>query len=186
MYHLFVSIRAAACAITLIGLGACGGKAPEGESSAKPAAGAETASAAETPPSAGTAQATDVCTLLSDEEFQQSTGYAVASKKTLPGAGKFFAPGCEWELKSSPQGLHRMTINVQTQDGRERFKLVSPSMAAVPDVGDEAVKNGGNTEGTFWAVKGDTLVTLRYALPVTTTDPDPLVVPLLKLVVSRQ
>ena len=183
MHHYFTAIRAAVMAITLVGLVGCGGKAPETTAGA---AAAENASDAETPPVATPAQTVDVCTLLSDEEIQQSTGYAIARKKTLPGAGKFFAPGCEWELKSDPQGLHRISINVQNQDGRERFNLVSPSMPVVPGVGDAAVKNGGNTDGTFWAVKGDTLVTLRYALPVKTIDPDPLVMPLLKLVVSRQ
>jgi hypothetical protein len=35
-------------------------------------------------------------------------------------------------------------------------------------------------------VAGDFLVTLRYALPVDTADPDPLVLPLVRLILSRQ
>ena len=127
-------------------------------------------------------QAVDVCALLTDEEFQQATGFAVDNKKSWPGA----APGCDWELKSDSRGLHRLAAELRSEGGRKRFDFVTQSLPAIPDLGDAAAKTGGNINGTVWAVKGDTLVTMNYSLPVTTADPDPVVVPLVRLILSRQ
>ena len=60
------------------------------------------------------------------------------------------------------------------------------SLTPVAGLGDAAVKTGGNTDGTVWAMAGDFMVTLRYALPVDTADPDPLVLPLVKIILSRR
>ena len=132
-------------------------------------------------------EAIDSCTLLTDEEIAQTTGYPVLRKKTVAGSGGFSPPGCNWELKSDKgiPGLHRISIDVIRSGGKERFKLMN-ALTPVAGLGDGAVKTGGNTDGTVWAVAGDFMVTLRYALPVDTADPDPLVLPLVKIILSRQ
>ncbi len=53
-------------------------------------------------------------------------------------------------------------------------------MEHVPGLGDDAIKSGGNTNGSVQAVVGDRLVMLDYALPDDTVDPYALVVPLMK------
>jgi hypothetical protein len=131
---------------------------------------------------------TDPCTVLTDEEVQAATGYSVLNKKAFPGNGGPES-GCDWALKTDAgvPGMHRISMSIRRPGGRERFNFMSSgSLEKIPEVGDGAIKSGGNTDGTFWAVSGDTLVTLRYAMPVTVSDPDPLVVPLLKTIVSRQ
>lgn len=62
---------------------------------------------------------------------------------------------------------------------------MSQSLPGIPNLGDAAAKTGGNINGTVWAVKGDALVTLNYSLPVSTTDPEPVVVPLVRLILAR-
>jgi hypothetical protein len=132
--------------------------------------------------------AIDPCTLLANEEIQRTTGYPVLKNRTVTGSGGFSPPGCDWELKTGKgiPGLHRISVDVIRSGGRERFKFLSTSLTPVAGLGDGAVKTGGNMDGTVWAVAGDSLVTLRYALPVDTADPDPLVLPLVKLILSRQ
>ena len=168
----------AVLSVTLLGLGACG-KGPEGQSS--PAAAVDSQSSRESAPAATTAQTTDACALLTDEEFQQATGYAVHDKKSFPGE----APGCDWGLAGDPPGVHRLSVIIRYKDGRQRFDFVTQSFPSIPNLGDAAAKNGGNINGTVWAVKGDTLVTLNYALPVTTVDPDTVTVPLVRVILSR-
>jgi hypothetical protein len=179
MNQFVILVRAAALSIVLLGLGACD-KAPESQNASQ--AMVNGASSTEEPPAASPTQSTDVCTLLSDEEIQQTTGVAVVSKKSFPDRA---APGCDWELESKPQGLHRLSITIQAENGRKRFDFVSQSLSPIADLGDAAAKTGGDINGTVWAVKGDTLVTLRYTLPVTTKNPDALTLPPLKLLLSR-
>lgn len=179
MNLLLTLARAAALSVVFLGLVACD-RAPENSTPAQ--AKVDGASPTEAPPPTSPAQTTDVCTLLSDEEIQQTTGFAVLSKKSFPDSA---APGCDWELKSHSEGLHRLSVTVQPENGRKRFDFLSQSLPPITDVGDAAAKTGGDISGTVWAVKGDTLVTLRYALPVTTKDPDPLTLPPLKLLLSK-
>jgi hypothetical protein len=164
-------VRLIALPLLLITLAACGKSAEN-----------ETAAAPEAAPSAQAEPRPDACTLVTDEEFQQATGFAVLKKTSSEPADA----GCTWELKTDHAPLHRISIDIKGPGGRERFDfMASGSLKKIPDLGDGAVQTGGDTEGTVWALTEDTLVTLRYALPVTTGAADPVVLPLLKLLLSR-
>jgi hypothetical protein len=182
MSQLVAIARAWMTAVMLLTMAACGespgtqklgSKVSEPENSSVPAA-----------PKGATASI-DVCALLTDGEIERTTGYPVVSKKPMAASGNF--SGCEWNLGTdgAAPGLHRISLDVRTSGGRDRFKMLS-ALKPVPDLGDGAVQTGGNMDGTVWAVVRDTLITLRYALPVTTPDANPLVLPLVKMVVARQ
>jgi hypothetical protein len=183
MNLLILTAQVAGTSLMLLGLAACS----ESLQSPRQIATSPPSSPNDLSRTPDGSRAIDPCTLLTDEEIKRTTGYPVLYKKTVTGSGKFSPPGCNWELKSNKgiPGLHRISIDVVSSGGRERFKLMS-SLTPVAGLGDGAVKTGGNTDGTVWAVAGDSLVTLRYALPVDTADPDPLVLPLIKIILSRR
>jgi hypothetical protein len=170
----------AAMIAALLALAACGGPSTEDKSPTASTESTAVGNESTAPPSA--LQSTDVCGLVSDAEFQQATGFALHGRKSWPGE----SPGCDWELAGDPPGLHKLSLNLRYRDGRKRFDFVTQSLPAVPDLGDAAAKTGGDINGTVWAVKGQTLATLNYSLPVGTSDPDAVVVPLMRLVLSRQ
>jgi hypothetical protein len=160
--------------LLVVTLAGCG-ESPEGQ--------AQTA-AAKPPEAAPAAQPQDACTLLTDEEFQQATGFAPANKKSFPGE----SPGCEWEYRTeaSTAGVYRISAIIKPSGGRQRFDFMSSgSLKKIPELGDGAVQTGGNMDGTVWALTGDTLVTLRYSLPLTTPDANPVVLPLVRTMLSR-
>jgi hypothetical protein len=176
--RILVIPQATLLVVALLTLAGCS-KAPESKN--QPAASAQSASPSAPPPAADPAPTADLCTLLTDEEFQQATGFPVLNKKT-------YATGCDWALKTDTAmpGGHRISADIKTPGGRERFNFMSSgSLKKIPGLGDGAVQTGGNMDGTVWAVTGDTLVTLRYALPVTTADPNLVVLPLLKEILPR-
>jgi len=183
MNPLILMAQVAGMSLILLGLVACS----ESPQSPRQITTSKPSSANDLPRTPDGSRAVDPFTLLTDEEIKRTTGYPVLNKKTVTGSGKFFPPGCNWELKTNKgiPGLHRISIDVISSGGRERFKLMS-SLTPVAGLGDGAVKTGGNTDGTVWALAGDSLVTLRYALPVDTTDPDPPALPLVKIILSRQ
>jgi hypothetical protein len=161
--------------LLMVTLAGCGRESPESQTTAVASKPAEAAPAA---------QPQDACTLLTDEEFRQATGFAPANKKSFPGEN----PGCEWQYKTdaSTAGVYRISVIIKPSGGRERFDfMASGSLKKIPEVGDGAVQTGGNMDGTVWAVTGDALVTLRYSLPLTTPDANPVVLPLLKALLSR-
>ena len=178
MQRLFVQ-RSTLLLLSLLGIAAGCGEAPD--RGGQPAAAGAPATDDPTPAPSAEARPADVCALVSDEEFRQATGFAVASKKGFSGE----VPGCDWELVTDMPALHRLSLNLRFEGGRQRYDFVTNTMPAIPDLGDAAAKTGGNINGTVWAVKGDTLATLNYSLPVATADPDAVVVPLLRLVLSR-
>jgi len=165
--------------LSVLGIAAGCGEAPD--RGGQPAVDGAPATDGPAPAPSAEARPADVCALVSDEEFRQATGFAVASKDGVPGE----VPGCDWELVTEMPALHRLSLNLRFEGGRQRFDFVTNSMPAIPNLGDAAAKTGGNINGTVWAVKGDTLATLNYSLPVATADPDAVVVPLLRLVLSR-
>lgn len=183
MNPLILMARATGTSLILLGLAACS-QSPQ---SPRQIATSTPSSSNDSPPTADRGRAIDPCKLLTDEEIERTTSYPVLNKKTVAGSGGFSPPGCDWGLKSGKgiPGLHRISIDVISSGGRERFKLMA-SLTPVAGLGDAAVKTGGNTDGTVWAVAGDFMVTLRYALPVDTADPDPLVLPLVKIILSRR
>lgn len=183
MSPLILIGRATGTSLILLALAACS-ESPE---SPRQISSLTTSSSNESPRTSDGGGAIDPCRLLTDEEIERTTGYPVLNRKTVAGSGGFSPPGCVWELKSGKgiPGLHRISIDVIRSGGRERFKLMN-ALTPVAGLGDGAVKTGGNTDGTVWAVAGDFMVTLRYALPVDTADPDPLVLPLVRIILSRQ
>ena len=183
MNPLILMARAAGTSLILLVLAACS----ESPQSPRQVATSTPSSSNDLPRTPDGGTAIDPCTLLTDEEIKRTTGYPVLNKKTVTGSGGFSPPGCDWELKSNKgiAGLHRISIDVIRSGGRQRFKLMASSLTPVAGLGDGAVKTGGNTDGTVWAMAGDSLVTLRYALPVDTADPDPLVLPLIKIILTR-
>ena len=130
-------------------------------------------------PTAAAGAAPEVCALLSDAQVQESTGFPVLEREALG------SRACRWVLDSgSPfKGAHSISIDIKRSGGRAEFGFLS-SLDQVPGIGDGAVKAGGNTDGTVWAVRGDALVKLVYALPISTPDADPIVLPLLELVIN--
>ena len=183
MNLLILMARATGMSLMLLALAACS----ESPQSPRQIATSTPSSSNELPRKPDGGEAIDPCTLLTDEEIKRTTGYPVLNKNTVTGSGKFSPPGCIWELKTNKgiPGLHRISIDFIRSGGRERFNFISPSLTPIAGLGDGAVKAGGNTDGTVWAVAGDSLVTLRYALPVGTADPDPLVLPLVKIMLTR-
>ena len=82
-------------------------------------------------------------------------------------------------------GSHYIELSEVPTGGRKRFDFLSQGFEHLPDVGDDAVTSGGNTDGVVRALSGDRMITLTYALPVDTPDANPLVLPLLRLALSR-
>ena len=136
----------------------------------EPAAGAAS-------PHAGTGD-TDICALLSAAQIEEFALVPLDGTRPIPN-------GCRWVLDTgSPvPEAHGITAEVTSSGGRAQFDTMS-ALERVPGIGDDAAKLGGNTDGTVWAVRGDTLVKLQYALPIDTTDADPIVLPLLELVLN--
>jgi hypothetical protein len=131
------------------------------------------------PPAPSAAAAIDVCALLTADEIKAATHLAAKTPETGPSE-------CTWPLDSaSGLGLESIQLTVLASGGRARFDLLASGMEHVSGVGDDAVVLGGNTAGSIQAVSGDRLVTLKYALPIDTSDANPLVVPLLKSAISR-
>ncbi len=172
MAQFVATLRATSAVLSIIALAGCG-ESREGQASAAAPGPAESAPAP-------AAVAEDACALVTAAEFQQATGFPVRDKKSFSGA----SPGCEWQLETD--AVHRISMDIRAPGGRERFDfMASGSLAKIPDLGDGAVQTGGNMDGTVWAVTDDTLVTLRYSLPVTTSDPNAVVLPLMRLILSR-
>jgi hypothetical protein len=120
-----------------------------------------------------------VCALLTREQVEDFTGFPLREAQAQGAAG------CRWLLEAgSPQpDRHFVAIEVKQPGGRAEFDFFS-ALEKVPGIGDGAVKSGGNTDGTVWAVVGDSLVKLTYALPLTTPDADPIVLPLVELALN--
>ena len=126
----------------------------------------------------GGAGATDICALLSSVQIEEFAMVPLKEARPLP-------TGCRWVLDSDSMvpDMHGLTAEVTPSGGRARFDALS-ALTPVPGIGDGAVKSGGNTDGTVWAVRGDTLVKVQYALPLDVTDADPVVLPLLELLIN--
>lgn len=183
MNPLILIGRATGMSLILLALAACS----ESPQSPRQIASSTPSSSNDSPRTPDGGEAIDPCKMLTDEEIERTTGYPVLNKKTVAGNGRSSPPGCDWELKSGKgiPGLHRISIDVIRSGGRERFKLLN-ALTPLAGLGDGAVKTGGNAGGTVWAVAGDFMVTVRYALPADTADPDLLVLPLVKIILSRQ
>jgi hypothetical protein len=128
-------------------------------------------------PDAG-ASDTDICALLSASQIEEFALVPLEAARPLP-------DGCRWVLDTdSPvPDAHGFTVEVIRSGGRARFDALS-ALERVPGIGDGAVRSGGNTDGNAWALTDDTLVKLQYALPIDTIEADPIVLPLLELVVN--
>ena len=128
-------------------------------------------------PDAGTGNS-DICALLDAAQIEEFVQAPLEVARPL-------AAGCRWVLESDSPVPDRfnVTVDVTRSGGRAQFDALS-ALEPVPGIGDGAVKSGGNTDGTAWALTGDTLVKLQYALPLTTIDADPVVLPLLELIVN--
>ena len=195
MTRLQLATRMALPALLVLALVGCGpsqsadaSAAGRSAASRDPAAGSGSpagTSAASASVEAG--RAADPCGLLTDAELQQTTGYPIRSKESLEGNGGSFASGCRWVLDTDKgvPGLHTISLEVRSSGGRARFDFLREGLTQVPGLGDGAVKAGGNTAGTIWAVTGDRLVKLDYSLPVDVVDPDPKVLPLVEKVLSN-
>jgi hypothetical protein len=167
-------------------LAACGsGAAPGGTSTGVAAADSGSATGGQ---SAAPDQAIDVCGLLTHDEIKQATGHGVKSQEADTGGGLSRAPGCTWVLDTGSDmdlaGIHSISIDVTRPGGRSKFDFLA-GLPTVSGIGDGAKEMGGNIGGDVWAVKGDALVHLSYALPADVTDADPLVLPLVKLALSK-
>ena len=170
---------------------ACG----QGGVAASPTPPASTGAAASIPAgsvapvaSGGTAQAGPICGLIPVDDITAATSFDAGAGEGLPGDG-FFDPGCRWTLDtgSTVAGLHNVTVAVASSGGRARFDALASALQPLTGVGDRAAWSGGTTDGNGWAVIGDKLVHVTYALPVGTTEADALftVKQLLNLVVPR-
>jgi len=173
-----------AMAVAAFLLAACGsGGAPAG-TAARAAASASGSATGEQ----SAAQAVDVCGLLTDDEIKQATGHPVKSQEADTAGGLSRAPSCTWVLDTGSDldvaGIHSISIDVTRPGGREKFDFLS-GLPTVSGIGDGAKQMGGNIGGDVWAVKGDALVHLSYALPADVTDADPIVLPLVTLALSK-
>jgi hypothetical protein len=152
-------------------VGACGGAAtgsgPSGTSpsgttrapaSVAPASSLAPASVAPAPPVEG--QAVDACSLLSDEEIEQTLGYPVKTK--TPGSVMgIFANGCSWEVDSAAEQIvdWSLDVGVISPGGRQYYDTYlgpydGEPISGLGDVAQESDAGGIN------GVKGDTLVSV--------------------------
>ncbi|MBI2781292.1 MAG: hypothetical protein HYX55_05805 [Chloroflexi bacterium] len=104
------------------------------------------------------------------------------------GGGLTRAPGCTGVLDTDSDmdlaGVHSISVQITRPGGRAVFDALT-GLPTLPVLGDGGLISGGNAGGDVWAVKGDALVHLQYAMPVGVDDPQPLVVPLVSLVLTR-
>ena len=166
--------------IASLALGACSTVGPDAGVSASEATQPPSA-----PANAASATADDPCQLLTDGEIQRYTSHPLLKRESGTGLR---GRDCTWVLNTGSDldvaGIHSISIETVPTGGREIFDALAglPSLAGI---GDGAVEQGGNTGGDIWAVTGDSLLHLTYALPADVVDADPIVVPLVKLAVSR-
>ena len=136
------------------------------------------------PPPPVAAEGADVCALLTPQEVEQATGFAVT--RTEPGAST-----CRWALETpSMTGLDGVELTLLGSGGRAKFDYwandffeVAPEH--VPGLGDDAIKTGTIPAGAVHVVVGDRLLTLDFLLPLTTPDPYAMVVSLAEFAVPR-
>lgn len=137
------------------------------------------------PPPPSRAPEADVCALLTDAEIEQATGYRPLGKESATAID----PSCTWRLDTDLD-LDFIEISVIASGGREPFDFVANQMFEdppehIPGLGDDAVKTATIPGGAVYAIVGDTLVTLRFSLPLSVADPYSLVVPLLEAALPR-
>ncbi len=121
--------------------------------------------------------------MLTDEQVEEGTGFAVASKE--PSGGQGFADGsCLWWLDSDSSDVDTgmLTVSVKRPGGRAQFDILAGEMPHVPDMGDDAYRQGDS----IWAVKGDALVVLGYAFPSSAQgEPGTVVLPLVESILAQ-
>jgi hypothetical protein len=136
-------------------------------------------------PSTGTGVATDLCGLLTEDEVATAAGIAVASEAS----GE--ASSCTWTLQGgSFAGAHYVRLWLIPSGGRQQFDVIANDMydvdpEHVPGIGDDAVKLGTVPDGSIYAVLGDRLLRLEFAMPLEVQDPYALLVPLARSAASR-
>lgn len=134
------------------------------------------------PASAGAGSGADFCSLLTNAEVEDATGYPVLSAEPSD-------IGCVWKLDPGNQlpGLEHVSVLVHDPGGRERFAfLETGGHEALPGIGDGALKTNSNTGGTIWALSGDRLLTWNFTFGIDTDDPIPLVLPLVEQAIASE
>ena len=135
------------------------------------------------PPSA--AAELDVCALLTADEVQDATGFAVA------GTERIESQSCAWKLDTGTYaGLHSVRLRLMASGGRKQFDFLANQMFEVPPehvpgLGDDAVKLATVPDGSIHAVVGDRLLTLDFSMPLDVRDPYTPLVPLVRTALSR-
>jgi hypothetical protein len=138
------------------------------------------------PPSAATS--VDACTLLTQDEIESATGFEVLEIQPEDTPGQ--DPSCTWTLNTQPfPGADYIELAVKPTGGQEQFDFFAgayePPLEHVTGIGDDAIKTATIPGGAMYALVGDQLVTLQFAVPLDVDDPYALVTPLLELAVPR-
>jgi hypothetical protein len=142
-----------------------------------------------TPPPLATAPAFDACALLTAEEIEDATGYAVLDTEPAGGAGR--DAGCTWAVDADPSlpGLYSIRLEVMASGGQDQFDFLAqaydPPLEHVPGIGDDAITTATIPDGAIYVLAGDRLVTLAFSLPLSVDDPYSLVLPLLGPALER-
>jgi hypothetical protein len=180
MIRLFAARLSGVAAVLILLLAACG--ATPGNTGDSGSAASQDQSAATVGPQSD-AGALDVCAMLTDAQVEEATGFAVVSKE--PGGGQGFADGsCRWVLDTDASDVDTagFIVSVQRPGGRAQFDILASEMPHVPDLGDDAYRQGDS----IWAVKGDALVVLAYSfLSSEQGDPGTVVLPLVGSILSQ-
>ena len=166
MSHLrgFVFALVLACMVV-----ACGSSGGPGGTPSPPAQPSSVAPVSTT--SAANGSTLDACALLTTSEIG-----AVTNSKASPGEPLSLhgESSCRWALSSGV--LDYVEATITPTGGRQKFDMYADDYYEVdPEhvtgIGDDALKTGTLPGGSFYVVKGDELLTLRFSLPLIVDDP---------------
>jgi hypothetical protein len=145
------------------------------------------------PPPPTSAPAFNACSLLTEQEIEDATGYKAAAGQSFGGSFGLDA-SCSWAVESEPGLilLDHIKLIVKETGGREEFDFWAEAYETPPEhlpgLGDDAFKTATFPSGKIYVVEGDRLLTLEFHLPTSSEDPYGgygLVVPLVELALSR-